>query len=1246
MAFTMTGVRREERTRLYLPDRTENAAVSPECPASPSAPEPPFLAFARDVQPQTALRAAITAAYRRPEEDCLPPLIAAATLPAEAAAQAQSMARDLVANLRAKARHGGVAALLQEYPLSAPEGVALMCLAEALLRIPDRATRDALIRDKIGAGNWHRPMGSSPSRFVNAARWGLLLTGKLTASHSEPGLSAALTRLLARSGAPVVRAGMHLAMRLLGAQFVSGQRIGEALAKSARTEARSFRHSYDMLGEAALTAEDAARYLRDYEQAVHAIGRAAQGRGIYEGPGISVKLSALHPRYARAQRARVMAELGPRLQRLASLARGYDIGFNLDAEEADRLDLSLDLLEMLCLDPVLAGWDGIGFAVQAYQKRAPFVLDFLIDLARRTKRRLMVRLVKGAYWDTEIKRAQVEGLEGFPVFTRKTHTDLSYLACARKMLGAADAIFPQFATHNAQTLAHLLAMAGENFNPRDYEFQCLHGMGEALYDEVVGPEKRNRPCRIYAPVGTHETLLAYLVRRLLENGANSSFVHQIGDPGIEVSALIADPVQAARGVSPLGTPHAQIALPRAMFGPERENSAGLDLANEQQIGALATALRAEASIFWRAEPMLAVETAGGPACPVRNPAELRDIVGSVREASPALVDAAFAYALEAAPVWQATPPAAHACVLRRAASLFEARRPELVGLLVREAGKSLPAAIGEVREAVDFLRYDAAQIAREFDNATHRPLGVVVAISPWNFPLSIFTGQIAAALAAGNVVLAKPAEETPLIAAAATRLLRQADIPPGALQLLPGDGALGAALVADARAQGVLFTGSTAVARAIQLQLAGRLDARGMPIPLVAETGGQNAMVVDSSALPEQAVADIIASAFDSAGQRCSALRILLVQEEIAPRLMTLLRGALVEWRTGRPDRLSTDMGPLISAQALEGVARHIAMMRQRGCAIFTPDFAATGLHGYFMAPAVIEIPSLDLLGGEVFGPVLHVLRYRREELAQRISQVNALGYALTFGLHSRIDATILAATSQIQAGNIYVNRSIIGAVVGTQPFGGHARSGTGPKAGGPLYLRRLLAACPSTHGLPTGPPRKAFQDFLAFLHAQNIDTAAFAAYGASAPDKTGMLLPGPVGEQNRYRLLPRGRVLCHADTQEAALRQIAASLATGNTALVQCAAALPVLQRLPTHLADHIQSAPEAARVDVALFDGDACALQDFMTVLATQTHAVVTVYPMREGDYPLECLMAEQSSSVNTAAVGGNANLMTTSE
>lgn len=1201
---------------------------------------PAFAAFAPPNLPQTPLRVAITQAYRRPEPECITSLLDAATLPEPVRADAESTARALIAALRKEGTKSGVEALVQEYTLSSEEGVALMCLAEALLRIPDDATRDALIRDKIADGDWRAHLGGSRSLFVNAATWGLVVTGKLVDSADDKGLGAALTRLIARAGEPVIRRGVDLAMRMMGEQFITGETIGEALKRARKEEARGFGYSYDMLGEAAATAADAASYFDDYTQAIHAIGKAAGGRGIYEGPGISIKLSALHPRYSRAQADRVMRELLPRVQALAVLAKSYDIGFNVDAEEADRLELSLDLLESLALDPALAGWNGLGFVVQAYGKRCPFVIDWIVDLARRAGRRIMVRLVKGAYWDAEIKRAQVDGLADFPVYTRKLHTDVAYVACARKLLAAKEVIFPQFATHNALTLATIYQIAGPDFSIGDYEFQCLHGMGEPLYRQVVGAEGLGRPCRIYAPVGTHEKLLAYLVRRLLENGANSSFVNRVADPAVSIDELVADPVGAVRNAPEPGAKHDAIALPGDLY-PDRRNSAGIDLSNEIALAALTRELQASAAMPWRAAP----EKAEGAERPVRNPADHRDMVGSVVEADAEAARAAVERA--AASSWSSVPVGERAAMLERAADAMEARMPLLIGLTIREAGKSAANAIAEVREAVDFLRYYAVQARALGGDA--RPLGPVICISPWNFPLAIFTGQVAAALVAGNPVLAKPAEETPLIAAEAVRLLHAAGIPADALQLMPGDGAIGAALVGAPETAGVIFTGSTEVARLIQKQLAGRLSSDGKPIPLIAETGGQNAMIVDSSALAEQVVADVVASAFDSAGQRCSALRILCLQEEIADRTLAMLKGALAELRIGNTERLAVDIGPVITAEAKAGIEKHIEAMRARGHRVEQQALSPETGHGTFVPPTIIELRSIADLEREVFGPVLHVIRYAREDLDALIDAINATGYGLTFGLHTRLDETIAEVTSRIAAGNLYINRNVIGAIVGVQPFGGRGLSGTGPKAGGPLYVPRLVREVPVPTPQADAAIDPALADLATWLDAKGEQQAAALArqIGAASPLGREVELPGPVGERNLYALHPRGTILLAPATREGLFHQLAAALATGNHVAIEADAALVAIPTdLPASVRARIRS--EASEVSAALAEGGGAEVTALLKRLAEREGAIVTVQAasteaLREpGAYSLDLLIEEVSVSINTTAAGGNASLM----
>ena len=1130
-------------------------------------------------------------------------LLAEAELAPPALAATQRLAASLAQGVRAsRTRAGGVDALMLEFSLDSREGVALMCLAEALLRIPDAATRDRLIRDKIGGGDWRAHVGRSPSLFVNAAAWGLLVTGQLVESRSDSALEAALSSLLRKGGEPLIRKGVDLAMRLLGKQFVTGRTIGEAIANAREREARGYRFSYDMLGEAALTADDAERYLVAYKDAINAIGEASGGKGTYGGPGISIKLSALHPRYTRLQRDRVLAELLPRLAELALLACRRDIGLNIDAEEADRLDLSLDLFERLAGDPRLAGWNGLGFVVQAYQKRARAVTDWLVDLGRRSERRLMVRLVKGAYWDSEIKRAQVEGLADYPVFTRKVHTDVAYLACARAMLAAPDAIYPQFASHNAFTIAAIHTLAGS----ADYEFQCLHGMGESMYDQIVGEDKLNRACRVYAPVGSHETLLAYLVRRLLENGANTSFVNRIVDPGVEIAELVADPVALARAKG--ATPHPRIPLPAALYA-DRKNSHGIDWSDESALAVLERELNA-APERADAEALLGSPCAdeSRERAMITNPADRRERVGRVAETSFEDIARAVSVASSEGMAWARMPAAERAHCLEGAADLIEQERGALLALAVREAGKTLPNALGEVREAADFCRYYAMQARRELADAT--PRGPLVCIAPWNFPLAIFVGQVAAALAAGNPVLAKPAEQTPLIAAAAVALLYRAGIPRAALQLLPGRGeSVGAPLVADSRIAGVLFTGSTAVAHAINRSLAQRADD---PV-LIAETGGQNAMIVDSSALLEQVVADVLSSAFDSAGQRCSALRVLCLQRDIAERALAMLKGAMAELAIGDPRRLDTDIGPVIDAEAHAALGRHVERMRAAGAPVFQLPLPATCAHGTFFPPTLIEIERIETLVGEVFGPVLHVLRYREGELASVIASINATGYGLTHGIQTRIDETVDAVCARIRAGNIYVNRNMIGAVVGVQPFGGEGLSGTGPKAGGPRYLRRLV------HDPVTSLP----PDF-------------------AAP----VTLPGPTGESNTLSLHPRGRIACIADDEDALRAQIRLAAATGNVALLSRS---PAAERIAAQgsarceiVADALAAAPDAV-----LFAGSETRALEIRQALAGREGPIVPLLCVdanRPGDRLR--LVCERTLTINTTASGGNASLLSLSE
>ncbi|WP_153146553.1 bifunctional proline dehydrogenase/L-glutamate gamma-semialdehyde dehydrogenase PutA [Dechloromonas sp. H13] len=1192
-------------------------------------------------------RKALASACRRDEAACVGDLLDefAARRPSWPATEA--LARRLVeAVRRQRSQASGVDHLMHEFSLSSQEGVALMCLAEALLRIPDTATVDRLIRDKISHGDWKSHLGGSPSLFVNAATWGLMLTGRLVATQSHGALGRALSRILARGGEPLVRKGVDFAMRLLGQQFVMGETIAAALARSRDNEARGYTHSFDMLGEAALTAADAERYYRSYEQAIHAIGGASGGRGVRAGPGISVKLSALHPRYVRSQRERVMGELLPRLKGLMLLARRYDIGLNIDAEEADRLELSLDLFAALAEDPELAGWHGMGFVVQAYQKRCPFVIDWLVDLARRSGRRIMVRLVKGAYWDSEIKRAQVDGLADYPVFTRKPHADLSYLVCAARLLAAPDAVYPQFATHNAQTLASVFQMARER-GIDDYEFQCLHGMGEPLYDNVVGPQHLGKTCRIYAPVGTHETLLPYLVRRLLENGANSSFVNRIVDEAVSVAELVADPLAEVARAG--GARHPKIPLPRDLYGAGRINSAGVDLADETTIARLRGELAALAEKRWQAYPLLAGEVeSGGPEQPVLNPADRRDRVGSVRQADGAAVEHALKHAADAAAGWFATAPGERAAALARAADLLEANCVPLLSLCIREAGKTWGNAVAEVREAVDFCRYYGQQLLAGDFQGGEAP-GPVACISPWNFPLAIFIGEVSAALAAGSPVLAKPAEQTPLIAHFAVELLHRAGIPRAVLQCLPGRGeTVGAALTADARVRGVVFTGSTEVARLINRSIAPRDEVR-----LIAETGGLNAMIVDSSALPEQVVQDVLVSGFDSAGQRCSALRLLCLQDDIAERVLAMLKAAMQELRIGDPGDLATDIGPVIDEEARGVLLAHIEAMRASGRPVFQLPLPAACADGCFVPPTLIEIGAPGDLRREVFGPVVHVLRFAGHALPELVDAINATGYGLTLGLHSRIDETVQLVTGKAHVGNIYVNRNMVGAVVGVQPFGGEGLSGTGPKAGGPLYLHRLAGSAdvaPTAFGGPPGdlPPR--LRQFVAWASASGRNRLASRCEDDAARSlrQARIELPGPTGERNTLHFAPRGTLLCLADDEAELLAQFVAVIATGNApAAVDTPETRKLVHDLPPELAAAVRLRPAADHAGIAgvLFAGDDAAAARLRQRLADEPGPLIPLLrPQRaSGRYPLYRLLAERVVSVNTTAAGGNTTLMT---
>ncbi len=1117
-----------------------------------------------------------------PEVGTLVGLVAEADLSAAQRAQISTRAEDLVRRIRSGDKPSLMEHFLAEYGLSTREGVALMCLAEAMLRVPDAETMDALIEDKVAPSDWGKHLGEASSPLVNASTWALMLTGRVL-DDEKPGLAGVLRGAMKRLGEPVIRIAVSQAMKQMGQQFVLGQSIGAAMERAKKREAEGYTYSYDMLGEAAMTPVDAKRYALAYARAIEGIAKACTKGSVETNPGISIKLSALHPRYEVSQEVRVLSELVPVVRDLARAAKAANMGFNVDAEEQDRLVLSLKVIEAVLSDPELTGWDGFGVVVQAYGKRAGAVIDWLYEMADRLDRKIMVRLVKGAYWDTEMKLAQVEGLADFPLFTSKQATDVSYIANARKLLNYSSRIYPQFATHNAHTVAAVLEMAGD----RPFEFQRLHGMGERLHDIVLKDTKGR--CRIYAPVGAHRDLLAYLVRRLLENGANSSFVHQIVDEEVDPVEIAADPFDGVeRAKAPEG-----LRCPAEIFGGGRLNSRGFDLSDEEtliEIGAARQVALPEAG-------PLTVCNASGPDRAVFNPATGEEI-GRVREADSATVSRA----LKDAELWD-LPAGKRAEVLRRAADLYEENYGVIFAALAKEAGKFLPDAVGELREAVDFLRYYAG----EAECVKHEARGVIVAISPWNFPLAIFTGQISAALAAGNAVLSKPAEQTPIISAIAVRLLHEAGVPKAALQLLPGDGAtVGAALTSAPEVAGVVFTGSTETAQIVRRSMAEHM-APGTP--LIAETGGLNAMIVDSTALPEQAVRDIVASAFQSAGQRCSALRCLYVQKDIAPHLIEMIKGAMDVLVVGDPWQLDTDIGPVIDAEAQGSVANHVAVAAREGRMLHqltAPD------RGHFIAPVMIKVASIDAMEREIFGPVLHVATFEAEDLEQVIAEVNAKGYGLTFGLHTRIDGRVQEVADALKVGNLYVNRNQIGAVVGSQPFGGDGLSGTGPKAGGPLYLPRFA---------------KGAKGGNAGTWAREADLPGLIARIARAEEDrliSRVELPGPTGEANTLSLMARGAILCMGPGAGAMAEQIAQVESLGGVAVGSEGAVAPeVLETL-------------AGIHGVVWWGSDARAYEQ---ALAARSGPIVQQIT---GAVTLNDVAHERHLCVDTTAAGGNAALL----
>lgn len=1246
---------------------------------------------------ESLIRQKIRDFYRVDENLAVEHILPDAEVNMRARSRAWERARKMVLQIRDDQEGTGVVeALLNEYSLSSAEGVVLMCLAEALLRVPDKKTQDQLISDKLSKGQWSSHLGTSESMFVNASSWGLLLTGGLVNYANQRNQFGILKKTLGKVGEPVIRKAMNIAMKVMGQQFVMGETIEDAVKRAQEKERKGYVYSYDMLGEGARTQKDADEYFDAYAQAIKVIGKAAKGKGPRKSPGISVKLSAIHPRYEFTHRERVMAEIPPKLKELCLLAKEFNIGLTVDAEESERLDISLDIIEQVFSDPDLGEWEGFGLAVQSYQKRAMYVIDWLRDLTQTVGRKMMVRLVKGAYWDTEIKNAQKDGLTHFPVFTRKSSTDVSYHACANRLLDYRDTIYPQFATHNAYTAAVIVELAGDD--KVGFEFQCLHGMGDSLYDQIVSQE--NIQCRIYAPVGEHEDLLAYLVRRLLENGANSSFVNAIVDETRPVESLLEDPVEKTQRLK--HKYNDQIQMPIALYGNERDNAKGLDITDINQI----TPLK-ESIDRWFEQHLLSEDQVPEGCHAVRNPANLKEIIGFHRFDSEQQMADKLTKAHDAFESWSETPMSERADLLRRTADILERHMDELIALCIKEAGKVTSDGIDEVREAVDFCRYYAAKAEELAKDDRLAPRGVVLCISPWNFPLAIFLGQVAAAIVTGNTVIAKPAEQTSLIALRALELMEYVGLPAGVIQAVIAKGPdVGKILLPDERIKAVMFTGSTVTGNVIAAALAER---GGEQVPLIAETGGQNCMIVDSTALPEQVVDDVIASGFQSAGQRCSALRVLFLQEEIADTVTEMLIGALHELSVGDPGYLATDIGPVIDQKALDNLQAHAQDMQDKGKLLYECKLPEND--GTFFAPKLYQIDDISVLEREVFGPCVHIVRFKAKELEQTVEKINGTGFGLTMGIHTRIDVRAMELIKLSRAGNVYVNRNMIGAIVGVQPFGGRGLSGTGPKAGGPNYLTRLMLekSTPRAASELSPDADKAFasdeeaqkqasqfmqnarkteqqwrltelntrvssvRQLLATIAKVDIVeeladdlNAALAAARSQLMSiekrlKKPKALPGPTGESNMLYLEPRGIVVCFAAkdvTFEYWMLSIVTALATGNVVIsvvselfyaeaiefrdrfIATGAPAEVFQIAKLHHLDALLAEDDLAGV---VIDSESHRSSYMVQKLAQRTGAILPVITAEYYDNLIQRLLTEKTVSIDTTASGGNTSLMT---
>ncbi len=1246
---------------------------------------------------ESATRQKIRDFYRIDEDLAVEYILPGAEVNLRARSRAWERARKIVLQIREDQKgHGVVEALLNEYSLSSAEGVVLMCLAEALLRVPDKRTQDTLISDKLSKGQWSSHLGNSESLFVNASSWGLLMTGGLVNYADQRNPFGFLKKTLGKVGEPVIRKAMNIAMKVMGQQFVMGETIKDALERAEDKERKGFVYSYDMLGEGARTQKDADAYFTAYAHSIKAIGQAAKGKGPRKSPGISVKLSAIHPRYEFSQKDRVMVEIPEKLKKLCLLAKQYDIGLTVDAEESERLDISLEIIEKVFGDADLRDWNGFGIAVQSYQKSAIFVIDWLRELTQKVGRKIMVRLVKGAYWDTEIKNTQKEGLEHFTVFTRKSSTDVSYHACANRLLDYRDTIYPQFATHNAYTAAVIIELAGDD--KEGFEFQCLHGMGDSLYEQIVATE--NIQCRIYAPVGEHEDLLAYLVRRLLENGANSSFVNAIVDDSRPVESLLEDPVEKTQRLK--HKYNGQILKPLNLYGTERDNSKGLDLTDINQIIPLKISLDR-----WIEKHLLIQDQVPQNCHAVRNPANHDEIIGFHCYDSAQQMKTKLASAHKAFETWSQVSIKERANLLRRTADILERHMDELIALCIKEAGKVSKDGVDEVREAVDFCRYYAAQAEVLAEDDRLAPRGVVLCISPWNFPLAIFLGQVAAALVTGNTVIAKPAEQTSLIAIRALELMEYVGLPAGVVHIVIAQGSeVGATLLPNELIKAVIFTGSTLTANVISRTLAKR---GGEQVPLIAETGGQNCMIVDSTALPEQVIDDVIASGFQSAGQRCSALRVLFLQEEIADDIIEMLIGALQELTIGDPAYLTTDIGPVIDQKALSNLQAHAKDMQQQATLLYECKLAKN--NGTFFAPKLYLIDNITLLKREVFGPCVHIVKFKAKNIEQTMQNINGTGFGLTMSIHTRIEKRALELIKLSRAGNVYVNRNMIGAIVGVQPFGGKGLSGTGPKAGGPHYLPRLMLekatprlvmprdsetdkALASDHAsrqqalLIMQEADKCESDWrLSELNnrvstvrqllasiatvdiveefAEDLNSTLAAARSQLISIETRLkkptLLPGPTGESNVLYLESRGILVCFADKDvnfEYWTLSIVTALATGNVVIsvvseLFYAEALEFRQQFIATGApagvfqiaklQHLEALLTEDKLAGVVIDSKSARSTYIMQKLADRSGAILPVISAEYNDHLIQRLLSEKTVSTDTTASGGNTSLMT---